>query len=100
MDEFIPAYLIREQAAVGALVTFGVLRIIAAAVGVSRGWRVVTLERCFMAIAALYCFPQLFDLATQLYRARVAAAEFEGKAIGCAIALFCAPILSHRLGFE
>jgi hypothetical protein len=100
MDEFLPAYLIREQAAVGALVTFGVLRIMGAAVAVSKGWRIATVERCFIAIAVLYCFPQLFDLLTQLYRARVAAAEFEGKAIGCTVALFCAPILSHRLGFE
>jgi hypothetical protein len=100
MDEFIPTYLIREQAAVGALVAFGVLRIVAAAVALSKGWRIAILERCFIGLAVLYCFPQLFDLMTQLYRARVAVAEFEGKAVGCTIALFCAPILSHRLGFE
>jgi len=27
-------------------------------------------------------------------------AELEGKAIGCALALFCAPIVSHKLGYE
>jgi hypothetical protein len=100
MDEFIPAYLLREQAAVGALVIFGVLRVVGAAVALSKGWRIGTVEKCFIALAVLYCFPQLFDLLTQSYRVRVAVAEFEGKALGCAIALFCAPILSHRLGFE
>jgi hypothetical protein len=29
-----------------------------------------------------------------------AGAALEGKAAGCAIALFCAPILGHRLGLE
>ncbi|MGF6903720.1 hypothetical protein [Paraburkholderia sp. GAS348] len=100
MDEYLPAYLIREQAAVGALVIFGVLRVIAAAVAFSKGWRIAILEKCFIAVAVLYCIPQLFDLLTQLYRVRVALPEFEGKALGCTIALFSAPILSHRLGFE
>lgn len=100
MDEFVPAYLIREQAAVGALVIFGMLRIVGAAFALSKGWRISTLEKCLIVIAVLYCFPQLCDLLMQPYRVRVAVAEFEGKAVGCAIALFCAPILSHRLGFE
>jgi hypothetical protein len=100
MGEFVPTYLIREQAAVGTIVIFGVLRILAAAVTFSKGWRITVVERCFIVIAVLYCFPQMFDLLTQLYRARVAVAEFEGKAAGCTVALFCAPILSHRLGFE
>jgi len=26
--------------------------------------------------------------------------ELEGKVIGCALALFCAPIVSHKLGYE
>jgi hypothetical protein len=38
MGEFIPDYLIREQAAVGALVIFGVLRVLAAVTARSRGW--------------------------------------------------------------
>lgn len=100
MDEFLPDYLIREQAAVGALVIFGVLRIIVAAIAFERGWRISVVEKSFIAIAILYCVPQLFDLLMELYRARIAAAEFEGKAAGCAIALFCAPIVSHRLGYE
>jgi hypothetical protein len=100
MTEFIPDYLIREQAAVGALVAFGVLRVIVAAVAYDRGWRIAMVEHCFIAAAALYCVPQLFDLLTHAYNVHAAAAELEGKAAGCAIALFCAPILGHRLGFE
>ncbi len=26
--------------------------------------------------------------------------ELHGKIIGCALALFCAPIVSHRIGYE
>jgi len=96
MGEF-PECLIREQTAVGALVVFGVLRVIAAAVAFEKGWRIVVVERCFIAIAALYCLPQLFDL---ICGAHFAAAELEGKSAGCAVALFCAPILSHCIGYE
>lgn len=102
MGEFIPEYLLREQAAVGALVLFGVLRIVAAAVAFEKGWRTSVMQSYCIAIAVFYCLPQLFDLFTHLYgmRAAAAAAEFEGKAAGSAIALFFAPILSHRLGYE
>jgi hypothetical protein len=100
MIEYLPDYLIRQQAAVGALVAFGVLRVIGAAVACGRGWRISYMERCFIAAAVLYCLPQLFDLLTHSYGMRSAAAELEGKAAGCAIALFCAPILGHRLGYE
>ena len=100
MGESIPDYLIREQAAVGALVGFGVVRIIAAAVALEKGWRISVVQRCFIGMAMLYCLPQLVDLLTQSYGGLAAAAEFEGKAIGSAIALFFAPILSHRLGYE
>jgi membrane associated rhomboid family serine protease len=100
MGEFLPDYLIREQAAVGALVVFGVLRVIGAVMAFQRGWRISTVEKCFLAAAVMYCAPQLFDLLTQLYGSHAAAAEFEGKISGCAIALFCAPILGHKLGFE
>jgi hypothetical protein len=48
----------------------------------------------------MYCLPQLYDLLTHAYGARAAGAELEGKAAGCAIALFCAPIVGHRLGLE
>jgi hypothetical protein len=100
MGEFLPDYLLREQAAVGALVLFGVLRVIGAAVAYERSWRIAAVEKWFIVAAVLYCMPQLFDLFTRLYGAHASAAELEGKAVGCAIALFCAPILGHRLGFE
>jgi hypothetical protein len=94
--QFIPDYLIREQAAVGALVAFGLLRIIAAALTVERKWSITVVQKCFIALACVYCLPQLAECGSSLS----ACAELEGKAIGCAIALFCAPILSHRLGYE
>ncbi|WP_429503184.1 hypothetical protein [Paraburkholderia youngii] len=100
MGEFLPDYLIREQAAVGALVVFGVLRIIGAMVAYERGWSIAVVGKCFIAAAMLYCLPQVFDLLTQMVGTHAAGAELEGKAAGCAIALFCAPILGHRLGLE
>ncbi|MCX4165680.1 MULTISPECIES: hypothetical protein [Paraburkholderia] len=100
MGEFLPDYLIREQAAVGTLVVFAILRVIAAMVAYERGWRIATVDKCFIAAVALYCVPQLFDLLTHLYTARVASAELEGKIAGGAIALFCAPIVGHKLGYE
>lgn len=100
MGEFIPDYLLREQAAVGALVLFGVLRVIGAAVAYERGWRIAAIEKWFVAAAVVYCVPQLSDLLMHVYGAHAAAAELEGKVAGCAIALFCAPILGHRLGLE
>ncbi|MFP3603137.1 hypothetical protein [Paraburkholderia sp. SIMBA_053] len=100
MGEFIPDYLLREQAAVGALVLFGVLRVIGAAVAYERGWRIAAIEKWVVVAAVVYCVPQLFDLLMHVYGAHAAAAELEGKVAGCAIALFCAPILGHRLGLE
>jgi hypothetical protein len=102
MGEFIPEYLIREQAAVGALVLFTIMRIVCAAVAFEKGWRISVVQAYCIAIAALYCLPQLFDLFVYSYgmQAATAAAELEGKAAGSAIALFFAPILSHRLGYE
>ncbi|SEA11978.1 hypothetical protein [Paraburkholderia sartisoli] len=100
MGEYLPDYLIREQAAVGALVVFAVSRIIFAAVACDRGWRIPIVERCFIAAAALYCVPQLFDLLIHAYGTRAAFAELEGKVAGAAIALFFAPIVGHKLGYE
>lgn len=100
MGEFVPDYLIREQAAVGALVMFGVLRVLAAAIATGRGWRIGVVEKCAIGAAVLYCAPQLADLLTHTYALRAASAEFEGKALGAAMALFFSPILSHRLGYE
>jgi hypothetical protein len=100
MGEFLPDYLIREQAAVGALVVFGVLRVLGAVLACERGWRISTVEKCFIAAALIYCVPQLFDLLTHMTSSRIAAAELEGKVAGCAIGLFCAPIVGHKLGYE
>lgn len=99
MDTFLPDYLIREQAAVGALVVFGLLRVIVAAVACARDWRIGLIEQSLLGFAALWCVPPLADLIAQPSAAN-ALAELEGRAIGCAIALFFAPILSHRLGYE
>jgi hypothetical protein len=100
MGGFLPDYLIREQAAVGALVIFAVLRLIGAGLAWQRGWRISVVEKCFIAAAVLYCVPQLFDLLTEFVGSNTALAELEGKASGCAIALFCAPIVGHKLGLE
>ncbi|MFM0336758.1 hypothetical protein [Paraburkholderia fungorum] len=101
MGVFVPDYVIREQEAVGALVVFGVLRVIGGAVALKKGWRIPLVDKCFIAAAALYCVPPLFEVLTQFYGTYgESAAQLEGRAAGCAIALFCAPILSHRLGFE
>jgi hypothetical protein len=102
MGEFIPEYLVREQAAVGALALFAILRVVCAAVAFEKGWRISVVQAYCIALAGLYCLPQLFDLFVHVYgmRASAAAAELEGKAAGSAIALFFAPILSHKLGYE
>lgn len=93
-----PDEYVRAQLAVGALVLFGVSRVIGAAVGVQRGWRISTVTRCFIGAAVVFCLPQLVDwLAHASHSALV---ELEGKAVGCAVALFCAPIVSHKLGYE
>jgi len=99
MYPLLPDYLIREQASVGALVVFGVSRVIAAAVAHAHGWRIGIVERVFIAAATLYCLPSFYDVLAQHYAAGPLA-ELEGNALGCAIALFCAPILGHRLGYE
>jgi hypothetical protein len=99
MDVSLPDYLIREQAAVGALVAFGFLRVLAAAVAVTRGWRIALVDYAAIGLAALWCAPQLIALIVDGSSA-AALAQLEGNAMGCAIALFFAPILSHRLGYE
>lgn len=100
MGAFVPDYLIREQAAVGALVLFGVLRVLAAMTACSRGWPIAVIEKCAIGVAALYCVPQLIDVLAHPYIVPGSTAELEGKIIGAALALFFSPILSHRLGYE
>jgi hypothetical protein len=87
--------------AVGALVVFGVLRVLAAALALRRGWRVAWVDKAAIIAAVAYCGgPQLAEWIRHAYLLPAEAAELEGKAVGCAIALFCAPIVSHRLGYE
>jgi hypothetical protein len=93
-----PDEYVRAQVAVGALVLFGVSRVIGAAVGVQRGWRISTVTRCFIGAAVVFCLPQLVDWVA--YASHGALVELQGKAAGCAVALFCAPIVSHKLGYE
>jgi hypothetical protein len=100
MVPYLPDYLIREQMAVGALVVFGVLRVLAAAIALRRGWHVALVDKAGIIAAAVYCAPQLGEWLRHAYLLSSGAAELEGKVVGCAIALFCAPILSHRLGYE
>ncbi|MBP0592432.1 hypothetical protein J8I87_22385 [Paraburkholderia sp. LEh10] len=100
MGEFLRDYLIREQATIGALVVFGVSRVIGARLACARGWRISAVEKCFVAAAFLYCLPQLFDLLTHITSFHAAAAELEGKVAGCAIGLVFAPVVAHKLGYE
>lgn len=99
MDATLPDYLIREQAAVGSLFAFWILRVIVAAIACARGWRILAVEHAFICVAALWCAPSLIDWLWHPSSAG-ALAEFEGNAVGCTVALFFAPILSHRLGYE
>jgi hypothetical protein len=100
MGEFLPDYLLREQTAVGALIAFGLIRIIGAVIGHELSIRRGALNRLFLLAVVMYCMPQLFDIIGGSYLARAAGPELEGKLLGCAIAWFGAPLLSHKLGFE
>ena len=100
MGEYLPDYLLREQSAVGALIAFGLIRIIGAAVGHELSIRRGTINRLFLMAVALYCMPQLLDILSGSYLASVAGPQLEGKLLGCAIVCFGAPVLSHKLGFE
>jgi len=95
----LPDEYVRAQLAVGALVMFGVARVVAAVLGAQHGWRISAVTRAFTALSVVFCLPQLLDvlLAASSGRAFV---ELQGKVAGCALALFCAPIVSHRLGYE
>jgi hypothetical protein len=100
MNYAVPDDYVRAQMAVGALVLFGVLRVIGAVMGAKYSWRLSTVNRCFIGAAVLFCLPQVIDLIVFPPFSHRAFAELQGKAIGCAIALFCAPIVSHKLGYE
>ena len=96
----LPDEYIRTQMAVGALVLFGVLRVICASMGAQYNWRLSVVTKCFIGAAVLFCLPQLADVLFSSPMSHRAFVELQGKAIGCALALFCAPIVSHKLGYE
>ncbi|AME23938.1 MULTISPECIES: hypothetical protein [Burkholderiaceae] len=96
----LPDEYIRTQMAVGALVLFGVLRVICASMGAQYNWRLSVVTKCFIGAAVLFCLPQLADVLFSSPMSHKAFIELQGKAVGCALALFCAPIVSHRLGYE
>jgi hypothetical protein len=100
MHYTVPDDYVRSQMAVGALVLFGVLRVVGAAVGARHHWRLSLVNRCFIGAAVLFCVPQLLDIIMFSPLSHRAFAELQGKAIGRAVALFCAPIVSHKLGYE
>jgi hypothetical protein len=95
----LPDEYVRAQLAVGALVAFGIARVIVAAMGAQRQWRISTVTNWFIGAAALFCLPQLLGLLFAI-DPHLAYVELQGKVMGCALALFCAPIVSHRLGYE
>ncbi|SAL52162.1 hypothetical protein [Caballeronia humi] len=95
-----PDEYVRAQMAVGAIVLFGVLRVVGAAMGAERGWRMSTVNWCFIGAAVMFCLPQLFDLLAFAFASHKAFVELEGKVVGCAVALFFAPIVCHKLGYE
>jgi len=99
MWHVLPDEYVRAQLAVGALVVFGVARVVAAVLGARHGWRVPAVTRWFVVLAAVFCLPQVVDLLLHA-ESHAAFVELQGKAAGCALALFCAPIVSHRLGYE
>ena len=54
----------------------------------------------FTGAAVVFCLPQLVGAFAFAPESHWAFVELQGKAAGCAVALFCAPIVSHRLGYE
>ncbi len=86
---------------VGALVLFGVARVVAAALSAHRGWRIASVTQWFFGAALVFFFyaPQLLDMLFTV-DSHMAFVELQGKIVGGALALFCAPIVSHRLGYE
>jgi hypothetical protein len=95
----LPDEYVRAQLTVGALVAFGVARVVVAALGAQRGWRISSVTQWFIVAALAFCAPQLLDMLFNV-DAHTSFVELQGKFAGCALALFCAPIVSHRLGYE
>ena len=99
MWQALPDEYVRAQLAVGSLVALGVARVIAAGVGAQHGWRISAVTHWFIVAAAIFCLPQLLEVIF-VADSHTAFVELQGKIVGCAVALFCAPIVSHRLGYE
>jgi hypothetical protein len=95
----LPDEYLRAQFTVGALVMFGVARVLAAVIGAQRGWRIAPVTQWFLLTAAVFCLPQVLAM-TSGFDTHAAYVALQGKLAGCALALFCAPIVSHRLGYE
>jgi hypothetical protein len=100
MSYYLPDEYVRTQMAVGALVLFGVLRVVGAGIGAHYGWRMKLVNRCFIGAAVVFCLPQLVDVLAFSPLSHKAFVELQGKAVGSALALFFAPIVSHKLGYE
>jgi hypothetical protein len=99
MWQALPDEYVRAQLTVGALVAFGVARVVAAALGAQYNWRISAVTQWFIGAAVVFCLPQLLGLLLDM-GAHTAFVELQGKVAGCAVALFCAPIVSHRIGYE
>lgn len=99
MWQALPDEYVRAQLAVGSLVALGVARVVAAGIGAQQGWRISSVTRWFIGAAVVFCLPQLLEVIF-IADSHTAFVELQGKIVGCAVALFCAPIVSHRLGYE
>jgi hypothetical protein len=99
MWQALPDEYVRAQLTVGALVAFGVARVIAGGIGAQRGWRIASVTQWFIGAVVVFCLPQLLGLLLDV-NTHTAFVELQGKIVGAGVALFCAPIVSHRLGYE
>ena len=99
MWHVLPDAYVRAQLAVGSLVALGVARVVAAGIGAQHNWRIAAVTRWFIGAAVVFCLPQLLEVIF-VGDSHTALVELQGKIIGCAVALFCAPIVSHKLGYE
>ncbi|WP_244814352.1 hypothetical protein [Caballeronia sp. Lep1P3] len=99
MWHVLPDEYVRAQLAVGAFVALGAARVVAAVLGAQHGWRISAVTRAFLVLSVALCLPQALELLI-VSGSHAAFVELQGKAAGCALALFCAPIVSHRLGYE
>ena len=100
MWHVLPDEYVRAQLAVGSLVALGVARVVAAGIGAQRGWRIAAVTRWFIACGGRASACRRLLEVIFFGDSHAAFVALQGKIIGCAVALFCAPIVSHRLGYE